>query len=67
MLHLWDIYRCPHLAEGVVMLVMEKGVGSCHQSLYTRDFDLVYLAWKIPWTEEPGRLQSMGLQTVRHD
>ena len=22
------------------------------------------LAWKIPWTEEPGRLQSMGLQTV---
>ena len=24
------------------------------------------LAWKIPWTEEPGRLQSMGLQTVRH-
>ena len=25
------------------------------------------LAWKIPWTEEPGRLQSMGLQTVRHD
>ena len=25
------------------------------------------LAWKIPWTEEPGGLQSMGLQTVRHD
>ena len=25
------------------------------------------LAWRIPWTEEPGRLQSMGLQTVRHD
>ena len=25
------------------------------------------LAWKIPWTEEPGRLQSMGLQTVRHN
>ena len=25
------------------------------------------LAWKIPWTEEPGRLQSMGLLTVRHD
>ena len=25
------------------------------------------LAWKIPWTEEPGRLQSMGLQRVRHD
>ena len=25
------------------------------------------LAWKIPWTEEPGGLQSMGLQRVRQD
>ena len=25
------------------------------------------LVWKIPWTEEPGQLQSMGSQTVRHD
>ena len=25
------------------------------------------LAWKIPWTEEPGRLQSMGSQRVRHN
>ena len=25
------------------------------------------LTWKIPWTEEPGRLQSMGLRRVRHD
>jgi len=25
------------------------------------------LAWKIPWMEEPGRLQSMGLQRVRHN
>ena len=25
------------------------------------------VAWKIPWTEEPGRLQSMGLQKVGHD
>ena len=24
------------------------------------------LAWKIPWTEEPGRLKSMGSQSVRH-
>ena len=24
------------------------------------------LAWKIPWTEEPGRLQSMGSQRVGH-
>ena len=25
------------------------------------------LTWKIPWTEEPGRLQSMGSQRVRRD
>ena len=25
------------------------------------------LAWRIPWTEEPGRQQSMGSQRVRHD
>ena len=25
------------------------------------------LAWRIPWTEEPGSLQSMGLQRARHD
>ena len=36
---------------------LEKGVAS-HCSI---------LAWRIPWTEEPGELQSMGLQRVRHD
>ena len=25
------------------------------------------LAWRIPWTEEPGGLQSLGLQRARHD
>ena len=25
------------------------------------------LAWRIPWTEEPDRLQSMGLQRIGHD
>ena len=25
------------------------------------------LAWKVPWAEEPGRLQSTGLQRVGHD
>ena len=29
--------------------------------------DSSILAWKIPWTEEPRRLQSMGLQRVGHD
>ena len=25
------------------------------------------LAWKIPWTEDPGRLESVGLQSIRHN
>ena len=36
---------------------LEKGMAT-HSSI---------LAWEIPWTKEPGRLQSMGLQRVRHD
>ena len=28
---------------------------------------LQYSCWRIPWTEEAGRLQSMGSQRVRHD
>ena len=27
----------------------------------------INLAWRIPWTKEPGRLQSMGSQRVGHD
>ena len=38
-------------------LVTEKGM-ALHSST---------LAWKIPWMEEPGRLQSMGLLRVGHD
>ena len=36
---------------------LEKGMAT-HASI---------LAWRIPWTEEPGRLQSMGSQRVGHD
>ena len=36
---------------------VEKGMAT-HSSI---------LAWSIPWTEEPGRLQSMGSQRVRHN
>ena len=36
---------------------LEKGMAT-HSSI---------LAWRIPWIEEPGRLQSMGLQRVGHD
>ena len=27
----------------------------------------IFLAWRLPWTEEPGRLQSIGLQRVGQD
>ena len=37
--------------------LLEKGMGT-HSSI---------LAWKIPWTEEPGGPQSMELQSVKHD
>ena len=36
---------------------LEEGVAT-HSSMF---------AWKIPWTEEPGRLKSMRLQRVGHD
>ena len=36
-------------------------------SLYLLATHFSILAWKIPWTEEPGRLQSMGSLRVRHD
>ena len=37
--------------------LLEKGQAT-HSSI---------LAWRIPWTEDPGRPQSMGPQRVRHD
>ena len=36
---------------------LEEGIAT-HSSI---------LAWRIPWTEEPGGLQSMGLQRIGHD
>ena len=39
------------------MIVLEKAMAP-HSST---------LAWKIPWTEEPGRLKSMGSLRARHD
>ena len=44
--------------EGNDMFVLKVVTLATHSSI---------LAWKIPWTEEPGRLQFMGLQRVGHD
>ena len=69
---IWGIYQASLVAQmvknppavwetWVLSLVwedlLEEGM-STHSSI---------LAWRIPWTEEPGRLQSMGSQRVRHD
>ena len=35
---------------------IKKGMATCSS----------FLVWKIPWTDEPGRLESMGSQRVRH-
>ena len=37
--------------------LLEEGIATCSN----------ILAWRIPWTEEPGGLQSTGLQRVGHD
>ena len=50
-------YSEPHYFVGCYMLNSEK-VMAPHSST---------LAWKVPWMEEPGRLQSIGLLRVGHD
>ena len=48
---------CSHEIKRCLLLGREKAMAP-HSST---------LAWKIPWTEEPGRLQSMGSLSVGHD
>ena len=50
---MWETWVLPLGQEDL----LEKGMAT-HCSI---------LAWRIPWTEEPGGLQSMGLQRVGHD
>ena len=40
---------------------------SCHDAEKAMAPHSSTLVWKVPWTEEPGRLQSMGLRRVGHD
>ena len=51
----WKKFQFSHILPTLV--IMEKAMAP-HSST---------LAWKIPWTEEPGGLQSMGSQRVGHD
>ena len=50
-------FKCKHVYVNSYTLSLEKAMAP-HSSM---------LAWKIPWTEEPGRLQPMGWRRVRHN
>ena len=54
-LRFWELEK-----EGVSML----GLHCVEKAMATHSSTL---AWKIPWMEEPGRLQSMGSLRVRHE
>jgi len=47
--------------------MLETQVRSLVQEDPLEEGTATVLAWEIPWTEEPGRLQSMGLQRVGYN
>ena len=62
LVQIFSCYQSPAMQEAQVQFLgqedsLEKGMAT-HSSI---------LAWRIPWTEEPGGLQSMGSQRIRHD
>ena len=70
----WKRKRKPYFPGGSDGKASAYNVGDCVRSLGWEDplekemaTHSSTLAWKIPWTEEPGRLQSMGLQRVGHN
>ena len=66
------LYRASLVAQMVKNLMPMQGIwvqslgqeGPLEKEMRTHSS---ILAWEIPWTEEPGRLPSMGLQRVRHN
>ena len=60
-----DSRYCPAYSNRVIWLMNEKL--SCATAEKAMASHSSTLAWKIPWAEESGRLQSMGLQRVGHD
>ena len=57
-LKFYPVWLCVRIAFGSYYFYLEEKAMAPHSSS---------LAWKIPWTEEPGRLQSMGSLRVGHD
>ena len=65
-------YNCSMLAQTVKRLstMQETPVQSLGWEDHLEKEMAIYsttIAWKIPWTEEPGRLQPTGSQRVRHN
>ena len=64
----WDNRCCFRSLNGVICKISRKLIQSLYPWLEkTMAPHSSTLAWKIPWTEEPGRLQSMGSPRVGHD
>ena len=59
---------CHALLQGIFPTQGSKpGLLHCRQTLYCLSHQGFCYTWRIPWTEEPGGLQSMGLQRVGHN
>ena len=56
------VQRLPTMRETRVQSLGQEDLLEKEMALHSS-----ILAWKIPWMEEPGRLQSMGSQGVGHD
>ena len=69
-LFFWDSYNLNVGAFDIVPEFSETILSSFHSFYFIEKAMATHsstLAWKIPWTEEPGRLQSMGSLRVGHD
>ena len=67
-----NILGLPHWLSIKNLLVMQEAWVKSLDQEDTLEEDMAthsrrILAWRIPWTEEPGRLQSIGFQGIRHD
>ena len=56
------VKRLPAMRETRVRFLGQEDPLEKEMAIYSS-----ILAWKVPWTEEPDRLQSMGSQRVGHD
>ena len=66
--HFWKVVQLNHLWQvrrnGLLLLFSHSVISDSEKAMAPHSSAL---AWKIPWTEEPGGLQSMGSLGVRHD